>query len=104
VYLEGNGAEVESTEDNDLAGYKRGLGVPMDASACHTAVVEGYVVEGHVPANAIRTLIDTRPAVSGLAVPGMPVDTPGMGGTPESWDSQPVLVINQDGSLTVFDY
>ncbi len=57
-----------------------------------------------MPANAIRTLIDTRPPVVGLAVPGMPVDAPGMGGTSESWDTQPVLVINHDGSLTVFDY
>jgi hypothetical protein len=67
-------------------------------------VVEGYVVEGHVPASAIRTLINTRPPVVGIAVPGMPIDAPGMGGTPESWDSQPVLVINQNGSLTAFDY
>ncbi|MEE8375649.1 MAG: DUF411 domain-containing protein [Acidimicrobiia bacterium] len=57
-----------------------------------------------MPANAIRTLIDTSPPVVGLAVPGMPVDAPGMGGTPESWDSQTVLVINQDGSLAAFDY
>ncbi|MEE8407332.1 MAG: DUF411 domain-containing protein [Acidimicrobiia bacterium] len=76
----------------------------MEASACHTAVVEGYVVEGHVPASAIRTLINTRPPVVGIAVPGMPIDAPGMGGTPESWDSQPVLVINQNGPLTAFDY
>ena len=87
-----------------MAGYKQALGVPIEASACHTAVVEGYVVEGHVPANAIRALIDTTPPVVGLTVPGMPVDAPGMGGTPQSWDSQPVLVINQDGSLTAFDY
>ena len=95
---------MESTEDYDLAGYKQDLGVPIQASACHTAVVEGYVIEGHVPANAIRALIDTKPAVVGLAVPGMPVGSPGMGGTPESWDTQPVLVINQDGSLTAFEY
>jgi hypothetical protein len=67
-------------------------------------VVEGYVVEGHVPVSAIRVLIDTSPPVVGIAVPGMPIDSPGMGGTPESWDAQPVLVINQDGSLTAFDY
>jgi len=68
-------------------------------------VVEGYVVEGHVPVSAIRVLIDTSPPVVGIALPGMPIDSPGMGGTPpESWDAQPVLEINQDGSLTAFEY
>ena len=80
---------MASTEDYELAGYKQGLGVPIEASACHTAVVEGYVVEGHVPASTIRTLIDTRPPVVRIAVPGMPIDAQGMGDTPESWDANP---------------
>jgi hypothetical protein len=63
---------------NDLAPVKRKLGVPPSLQSCHTAVVEGYVIEGHVPADLIDRLLRERPSVVGLAVPGMPVGSPGM--------------------------
>ncbi|HWH79948.1 MAG TPA: DUF411 domain-containing protein, partial [Candidatus Binatus sp.] len=60
--------------------------VPEKLRACHTAIVDGYVIEGHVPADLIYKLLKERPAVSGLAVPGMPVGSPGMeGGKPEPY-------------------
>jgi hypothetical protein len=62
------------------------LGVPEDLSLCHTAEVDGYVIEGHVPADAMRRLLQERPRAIGLAVPGMPADSPGMGGTPQAFD------------------
>jgi hypothetical protein len=104
VYLQDNGATVEHWEDQDLAAFKAQVGVPVEASSCHTALVDGYVVEGHVPVSALVSLLETRPQAVGLALPGMPPDSPGMGGDQESWDAQPVVLINHDGSLEPFDY
>ncbi len=66
---------------------RKRLRVPADLAACHTAEVDGYVLEGHVPAIAVRRLLEKRPAATGLAVPGMPVGSPGMeGGEPQRYD------------------
>lgn len=62
----------------DLGSVKKKQGVPSDLEACHTALVDGYVVEGHVPADIIVRLLKERPKVTGLAVPGMPIGSPGM--------------------------
>ena len=62
----------------DLRPVKTKYGVPADLEACHTALVDGYVVEGHVPADVIGRLLRERPKVAGLAVPGMPIGSPGM--------------------------
>jgi hypothetical protein len=70
--------QVEVIESNDLAALKLRLGIPGHLAACHTAEIEGYVLEGHVPAPAIKRLLIERPAATGLAVPGMPVGSPGM--------------------------
>ena len=68
---------------------KARLGVPKNLHACHTAEIDAYAIEGHVPAGAIRRLLEERPRVKGLAVPGMPVGSPGMeveGMAPETFD------------------
>lgn len=72
-------------EVNDLASLKSRLSIPPSLASCHTAQVDGYVIEGHVPASAIRRLLSERPEAAGLAVPGMPVGSPGMEapGSPE---------------------
>jgi len=76
---EGMGASVTTTNSDDMAAVKTDLGVPIELRSCHTMEVEGYVIEGHVPAEAIDRLLSERPeGVSGLAVPGMPVGSPGM--------------------------
>ena len=88
------------TEDMDAVKKTRGVG-PQQAS-CHTADVEGYVIEGHVPASAINRLLKEKPAIRGLAVPGMPIGSPGMevaGVAAESFD---VLAISHDGRTSVF--
>jgi hypothetical protein len=77
-HLRKEGFEVESIDSPDLSRIKARLGVPTDLVGCHTAQVEGYVIEGHVPASAIRRLLQERPAAIGLAVPGMPINSPGM--------------------------
>ncbi len=78
-YLRMEGFEVHAIDQPDLAGMKERAGVKPEMASCHTAMVDGYVIEGHVPAQAIRKLLDERPATAGLAVPGMPANSPGMG-------------------------
>jgi hypothetical protein len=77
-HLEQEGFEVESHDLPDLRTVKASNGVPSAMASCHTALIEGYVVEGHVPASDIRRLLAERPAMTGLAVPGMPMGSPGM--------------------------
>lgn len=104
MYLRAQGALVSDTEDPDRAAFRRSLGVPDSVASCHTALVGDFVVEGHVPAEALRRLLDDRPAVVGLALPGMPADSPGMGGDENSWRRQPVVAVARDGTLATFAY
>jgi hypothetical protein len=86
-HLRAAGFAVTVEEATDLQAVRKRLGVPADLAACHTAEIAGYVLEGHVPAAAIRHLLEKRPAAVGLAVPGMPAGSPGMeGGTPRKYD------------------
>ena len=83
------GFPVEVVETSELDRVKVRLGVPQTLSACHTGEVAGYVVEGHVPAGAIKRLLAERPQARGLAVPGMPAGSPGMeveGMEPETYE------------------
>lgn len=85
-HLEATGFEITVHEESDLQKVRKRLGVPADLTACHTAEAGGYVVEGHVPAAAIQRLLKERPVAIGVAVPGMPIGSPGMeGGTPERY-------------------
>lgn len=77
-HLEEEGFEVTSRDMPNVAPVKENLSVPSRLASCHTAVVDGYVVEGHVPADDIKRLLREQPDVTGLAVPGMPVGSPGM--------------------------
>lgn len=80
--------------------FKRRQGVPDRLHSCHTALIDGYVIEGHVPADLIDKLLKERPKVIGLAVAGMPVGSPGMeGGKPESYQ---VLTFDKDGKTAVY--
>ena len=79
-HLKAAGFVVTVEETADLEVVRKRLGVPADLAACHTAEVAGYVIEGHVPASAVRRLLEKRPIAVGLAVPGMPAGSPGMEG------------------------
>ena len=92
------------TDDPDRAAYRADVGVPDEAASCHTAIVNGYALEGHIPVGAIERLLQDRPDAVGLALPGMPTDSPGMGGDVTTWESQPVMLVGHDGSLQPFDY
>jgi hypothetical protein len=77
-YLRENGFAVKAIDENDMDAVKKRYGVSHLAS-CHTALVGGYVVEGHVPVGAIRKLLKEKPTITGISAPGMPMNSPGMG-------------------------
>ncbi len=86
-HLEESGFDVNAKDVDNLLTIKQMAGVPGHLHACHTATVDGYVIEGHTPASAIKKLLADRPDVKGLAVPGMPQGSPGMpSDTPEPYD------------------
>jgi hypothetical protein len=86
-HLRKDGFSVAVIETADLQPVKARLGVPADLAACHTAEIGRYAIEGHVPAGAIRRLLREMPDAIGLAVPGMPIGSPGMeGGAPEVYE------------------
>lgn len=94
-HLRDAGFTVQVEETANLDAIRTRLGVPSDLVACHTAEVAGYVVEGHVPAAALRRLLSERPNAKGLAVPDMPVGSPGMeGGKPQPYT---VVLFGADG-------
>lgn len=87
--------------DAQLAAIKAEHGVPVRLQACHTGVVEGYVIEGYVPADVMRRLLEERPDVVGLAVPGMPVGSPGMEGpNPQPYN---VVAFDREGRTSVYE-
>lgn len=92
------------TEDPQRADRRRELGIPDAAAGCHTALIDGYAVEGHVPIQAIERLLTDRSELVAIAVPGMPGDSPGMGGDESSWATMAVVGIDADGSVTPFEY
>jgi hypothetical protein len=92
------GLHLKTIETADLDPVKTRLGVPNDLAACHTAQIGGYVIEGHVPAVAIKRFLNDKPRAIGLAVPGMPVGSPGMeGGSAEPYD---VMMFGPAGRTT----
>jgi hypothetical protein len=99
-HLEANGFKVETMDMPDLSLLKQKYGVKPEIQACHTAVVGDYVVEGHVPADLIKKMLKEKPAIAGLAVPGMPQGSPGMdGATKERYN---VLTFDRAGRTTVY--
>lgn len=101
-HLKSSGFQVDSRPRPDMNSVKAEAGVPAALQSCHTAMVDGYVVEGHVPASSIKKLLAERPAgVKGVAVPGMPIGSPGMEGpNPERYD---VITFSGSGETKVFE-
>ena len=103
TYLEANGFQVRVHDSGNNAARAR-LGIPEKLGSCHTAQVGGYAIEGHVPARDIHRLLKERPKAVGLAVPGMPVGSPGMdapiyGGRKDPYD---VLLVLKNGSSRIY--
>lgn len=99
-HMQNNGYRVETVNSHNLYGVKADQGVPQDLSACHTAIVGNYVVEGHVPAEDVQRLLAEKPDARGLVVPGMPASSPGMNTKPNV--PYKVYLLKEDGSTEVF--
>jgi len=99
-HLKANGFAPTVTDVPSTAEYRKQYGVPEQLQSCHTAVVGGYTIEGHVPAADIHRLLKQKPKAKGLAVPGMPMGSPGMEGA--RVDPYSVLLFSTDGRTTVF--
>ena len=99
-HLRKHGFTVNAKDTPDMNTIKATLGVPGALTSCHTAVVEGYLIEGHVPAADIDRLLASRPKVKGLAVPGMPMGSPGMeGGAKQHYQ---VVTFDKVGKTAVY--
>lgn len=99
-HLEAAGFTVDARDIRDLMRVKVDAGVPTQLSSCHTALVDGYVVEGHVPAEHVKSLVANKPEIAGIAVPGMPIGSPGMEGpNPRPYQ---VYAFTRDGQPTVY--
>lgn len=100
-HLKQAGFEVEVHNTSDLASHQNEWGVPAPLRACHTALVGGYVIEGHVPAEDIRRLLTSKPQARGIAVPGMPIGSPGME-QGEQRDPYATVLFQTDGQHQAF--
>jgi len=103
-HLKKNGYQVSTYKREDMDVVKTKHGVSAKLRSCHTALVDGYVIEGHVPAEDVTRLLKERPDIVGLSAPGMPMRSPGMqsvGQKPHGYD---VLAFTQDGKTTVFHH
>jgi hypothetical protein len=99
-HIRAAGFRVDVKELDDLSEIKATLGVPSALQSCHTGVLGAYFIEGHVPADLARRLLKERPKILGLAVPGMPIGSPGMeGGVPERYD---VIAFERTGVTRVY--
>jgi Predicted metal-binding protein len=99
-HVEAHGFKVTVKDMDDLSEVKSTFGIPEDLQGCHTATVGKYVVEGHVPADLIQKMLKDQPAIAGLAVPGMPMGSPGMeGGRKDPYD---VVAFDRKGKRSVY--
>lgn len=103
AHMQANGFSVTIHDNGNNAVHSR-LGLPQKLGSCHTALVGGYLIEGHVPASDVRALLQQKPQALGLAMPGMPVGSPGMDGAVygDRRDPYDVLLVARDGSTRIF--
>lgn len=100
-HAENSGFKIKDVISSDMDKIKARYGVPEKLASCHTVVVDGYVIEGHVPAADVQKLLQTKPKIAGLAAPGMPMGSPGMemGGRQDEYK---VLSFDKDGHAEVY--
>lgn len=103
AHLADAGFRIEDHVTEAIHEVKQEQGITAEQASCHTAVVEGYVIEGHVPASSVQKLLTERPSIRGLAVPGMPMGSPGMEIEGGKADHYNVIAIAHDGTTSVFE-
>ena len=104
AHLEDNGFVVTTHDVPGTGPYRERFGVPRSLASCHTGVIEGYALEGHVPAAEIKRIIAERPKARGLAVPGMPVGSPGMEVDGTRRDAFDVVLFDDEGGRKVYQH
>jgi hypothetical protein len=102
-YMRARGFEAKVQDVENIGALKTKLGVRPEYSSCHTTEVGGYVIEGHVPAEAVQRLLKERPKIAGLAVPNMPAGSPGMEMPDGRKDPYAILAFTSDGKTTVYE-
>lgn len=98
------GFQVDIKNENNMSLIKNHAGIVPQIASCHTAIVNGYVVEGHVPASAVKKMLNSRPQITGLAVPGMPIGSPGMEIEGQENDSYHVLAFDHQKAVSYGQY
>ena len=102
-HIRAAGIEVEVRDTNNLNQVKMQQGVSRNLQSCHTGIIDGYIVEGHVPAEDVLRMLEERPLIKGLSVPGMPIGSPGMEqGAPADYESYDVIAFDGAGNLSRF--
>ena len=101
-HLQANGFKVNVKNVPDTGPYRKKYGIPQELGSCHTGTVQGYAIEGHVPAREIKRLLKERPKAIGLAVPGMPTGSPGMEVEGRPADKYEVMLVTADGKHSVY--
>lgn len=99
-HMRSNGFDVKELVSKDMSSIKLAHGLTRELASCHTAVIDGYVIEGHVPAADVKRLLAEKPAVAGLSVPGMPMGSPGMEGP--VYQPYSVVSFTKDGKVEIF--
>lgn len=106
AHLEANGFKVvtHDVSEAEKTAKRASVGIPAQLGSCHTALINGYALEGHVPANDVRRLLKERPKAAGLSVPGMPIGSPGMDGPVYAGrkDKFATLLVMRDGASSVY--
>ncbi|MEM8484496.1 MAG: DUF411 domain-containing protein [Bacteroidota bacterium] len=102
THLETAGFTVKTTDLDDLSDIKTQFGVPQKLRSCHTAVVDGYIVEGHVPADVVEKMLREKPDIAGISVPGMPIGSPGMEVEGRPADRYNVMAFNKNGQTSIY--
>lgn len=100
--MEDNGYSFKVVNENNLAAVKQQHHVPNELQSCHTAIVDGYIIEGHVPVSEVERLLEEKPAIAGLAVAGMPPGSPGMdvqGAASQPFD---VIAFDEQGNTQIY--
>ena len=100
--MEEAGFTVKVTDLEDLSEIKQQFGVPQNLRSCHTAIVDGYVVEGHVPSDVVEKMLTEKPDIAGITVPGMPIGSPGMEVEGRPADRYQILAFNKAGQSKVY--
>ena len=99
-YLDSKGFDIKVNNLQDVTAIKSQFGIPRDLESCHTAVIDGYFVEGHIPVEAINKMLSEKPDIKGIAMPGMPSGSPGMPGA-KTGDFV-IYAVNNDGTSYEF--